>query len=231
LPFPGIPEDALASLEEPNPIDLGLLRDAVQAVADPPDGPLSVLVEYGRLLLAANTVTNLTGARDWQKLIESHLTDCVFAAAHVPEDVRIVVDWGSGAGLPGLVWAALFPEKELWLCERNGKKAAFLEEAALRLELLNVRVFGGQAEERLAAEEERPDLIVARAVEPLPRLLGRIRRNRVRYRALMLMAGPRFEQDWEELGDEGRRSWKLAAQHKYALGEHGERRIVVLRPH
>jgi len=230
LPFPGIPEDALASLEEPNPLDLGLLREAVQTCADPPDGPLSAVVQYGRLLLAANTVTNLSGARDWRTLIEGHLADCVFAAAFVPDDVRTVADWGSGAGMPGLVWASLMPEKELWLCERNGKKAEFLEEAALRLELPNVEVLGGQAEERLRDEEQRPDLIVARAVEPLAKLLARIRRNRVRYGALFLMAGPRFEQDWEELGDDRRGCWKLAARHKYALGEHGERGVVVLRP-
>ncbi|MBC8327451.1 MAG: class I SAM-dependent methyltransferase, partial [Planctomycetes bacterium] len=190
MPLPRIPEDVLASPQEPNPLDLGPLRPAVEACADPPDAPLAALVDYGKLLLAANRVTNLTGARDWRTLIECHLLDCALAAAFVPDDVRTVVDWGSGAGLPGLVWAALFPEKELLLCERNGKKAEFLTEAALRLELPNVEVLAGQAEERLALEEDRPGLSVARAGEPRAELLGRLRGNPVRLPAVVLLGGP-----------------------------------------
>lgn len=230
MPFPGIPEDVLAALEDPNPLDLGALRAAVQACADPPDAPLTGLLTYGRLLLAAGHVANLCGARDWRALIEHHLIDCALAAAYVPEDALTIADWGSGGGLPGLAWAILMPEKELLLCERTGKKAAFLREAALRLDLTNVEVLSGQAEERLRELPDAPDLIVARAVEPLPRLLGRLRRARLHLRALFLMAGPSFERDWDALGPEVRRSWGLAARHRYALGAAGERVVAVLRP-
>ena len=155
---------------------MGLLRDVVAEFADPPDGPLARLEEYGSYLLAGNTVARLMGPRDWDGLFP-HLLDCAAAASFVPQDARTILDWGSGGGLPGLVWAILFPEKRILLAERNGKKAGFLEEAAVRLELTNVEVLHGQAEEELK-HEERPDIMVARAVEPLPKLLKRIRRNR-----------------------------------------------------
>ena len=230
MSYPGIPEEALTSLEQPHPIDVGVLRQALEPLADPPDGPLGAVLDYGKLLLAANTVVNLTGARDWTTLIESHLVDCLLAAHHVPEDARCVADWGSGGGLPGLVRASVFPEKRLLLCERRGKRSAFLEDAAFRLGLFNVEVLDGQAEECLRDEGE-VDVIVARAVEAPAKLLARLRRNKVRFGALLLMAGPRWLDDWENLKPELRKSWALSAQHPYSLpAERGKRYLVALKP-
>ncbi|TAH38490.1 MAG: 16S rRNA (guanine(527)-N(7))-methyltransferase RsmG [Planctomycetota bacterium] len=229
-PFPGIPEQALQSLDEPNPLDVQALRAALSPLADPPEAALALLLQYGRLLLAANTVVNLTGARDWRTLIESHFLDALAAARYVPEDARRVADWGSGGGLPGLVWAIVFPEKQLMLVERTGKKADFLQAAAERLELYNVQVLRGQGEEVLR-EMPPPDLLVARAVEPLPRLLRRLRRNRVRYGALFLMAGPHGLQDWEALEPPDRAAWALSARHRYSPGPgRGERLLLVFKP-
>lgn len=229
-PFPGIPEDALAALAEPDPLDAGLLRAALAPFADPPDAPLARLLEFGRLLLAANTVVRLTGARSWADLIHQHFLDCLRAAAFVPGDARFLADWGSGAGLPGLVWAVAFPEKRILLLERNGKKAAFLREAALRLELFQAEVGHGQGEE-LLRREERPDLLVARAVEPLGRLLARLLRNKVLPRSLFLMAGPSWETDWHDLPAGLRRRFALPAHHRYSLEPgRGERHLLVLKP-
>ncbi|MBC8406738.1 MAG: 16S rRNA (guanine(527)-N(7))-methyltransferase RsmG [Planctomycetes bacterium] len=235
MAYPGIPDEALAALEPPNPIDVGVLRTALKPLADPPDGPLGAVLDYGKLLLAANTVTNLTGARDWTTLIEAHLMDCVIAAQYVPQDARTIADWGSGGGLPGLVWACLFPEKRMLLCERRGKRAEFLEDAAFRLELFNVEVLSGQAEECLREEGLREeglvDVIVARAVEAPEKLFKRLRRNKVKFGALLLMAGPRWQQDWDELPDNVRKSWALTAQHAYTLpGDRGKRYLVALKP-
>lgn len=230
MSFPGIPDEALAALDEPNPFDVGELRKHIEPLASPPDAPLASVLAYGRLLLAANTVINLTGARDWDTLIEAHLIDCLTAARFVPEDARVIADWGSGGGLPGLVWSAVFPDKRILLCERRGKRAEFLEEALMRLEFFHTDVLSGQAEEELRAEGE-VDLIVARAVEAPGKLLQRIRRNKVRFGTLFLMAGPRFDEDWANLSDDVRRSWKLAARHPYTLpGDRGARLVVVLKP-
>jgi 16S rRNA (guanine527-N7)-methyltransferase len=228
LSFPGIPDDALEAIVPANPVDMGLLRDQIAEFADPPDGPLARMEEYGAYLLAGNTVARLMGPRDWDALFP-HILDCAAAASFVPQDARTILDWGSGGGLPGLVWAILFPEKRILLAERNGKKAGFLEEAAVRLELTNVEVLHGQAEEELK-HEERPDIMVARAVEPLPKLLKRIRRNRVRFGSLFLMAGPSWEQDWEELPEATKSSWVLPARHRYSLGERGNRYLAVFKP-
>lgn len=229
-PFPGIPEQALAALEEPNPVDVAEIKAALAPLADPPTVPLRLLLEYGRLLLACNTVVNLTGARDWQGLIETHLVDCLRAAAYVPSDARRIADWGAGGGLPGLVWACVFPEKQLLLLERTGKKADFLQAAAERLELYNVQVLRGQGEETLARVPP-PDLIVARAAEPLPRLLVRLRRRRVRFGLVFYLGGRSALPDWEGMPEADKADWALAARHRYTLpGGRGERFVLVFKP-
>ncbi|MDA1260736.1 MAG: class I SAM-dependent methyltransferase [Planctomycetota bacterium] len=173
-------------------------------------------MEYGRLLLAANTCTNLTGARDWYDLIESHLEDCARALALVPSGLTRFVDWGSGGGLPGLVWAALRPDWSLQLCERNGKKAAFLEEAARRLELRGVRVHARQFQEVVNDLRPFAQTAVARAVEPLARMLPKLAATRL---PLLWMAGPSGEQEFWALPEAMRARWRIETLGTYALAE------------
>ncbi|MHC4839252.1 MAG: 16S rRNA (guanine(527)-N(7))-methyltransferase RsmG [Planctomycetota bacterium] len=213
MPFPGIPDPKQAGIATP-PADLEVrLRSAVAALQDPPDAALRRVLAYGEVLLAANTVTNLTGAKDWDRL-GPHLLDCVHAAAFLPEDLRSFFDWGSGGGMPGLVWAALFPHLEAHLGERNGKKADFLRAAADELELFEVEVHRGQGEETLPHLDPRPELVVARAVEPLGRFLKRLAGPGLHLRRLLLMVGPRWEEEWPPEAREAG-PWKLAAHHEY----------------
>jgi 16S rRNA (guanine527-N7)-methyltransferase len=80
---------------------------------------------------------------------------------------------GSGGGLPGIPLAIARPDARVTLLEATGKKAAFLERAARGLGLDNVRVLTARAEEAAhdSRERERYDVVVARAVAPLPALV------------------------------------------------------------
>ena len=230
MAYPGISDELLASVNEPNPLDVALLRQKVGPFASPPDGPLRLILDYGRLLLAANQQMSLTGAKDWDRLIPNHLVDCLEAARFIPEDVQTIADWGSGAGLPGLIWSILFPEKHLLLCEKRQKRTQFLEDILFRLELFQAEVLAGQAEEQLK-QQGQVDAVSARAVEPLGKLLPRIRRNCISFGALFLMAGPNWETDWKEMSTKDKASWKLAAHHPYQLpGDLGTRAVLVFHP-
>ena len=89
----------------------------------------------------------------------------------VPEGAA-VIDVGSGAGLPGLVWAIARPDLDIVLLEPLLRRATFLEEAVGILGLERVRVVRGRAEEcSLTAA-----VVTARAVAPLERLLGWVAR-------------------------------------------------------
>ena len=78
-----------------------------------------------------------------------------------------LLDLGSGAGLPGLVLAML-PDTAVTLLEPMERRCRFLAECVTELDLANVSVLRGRAEDVTV----RADVVTARAVAPLPRLAG-----------------------------------------------------------
>jgi 16S rRNA (guanine527-N7)-methyltransferase len=96
-------------------------------------------------------------------------------AEAVPAGAR-VVDVGSGAGLPGIPLGLARPDLELTLVEPMARRVEFLEEVVAELAVpagLRWRVVRGRAEERSVATAVGPvDVVTARAVAPLPRLVG-----------------------------------------------------------
>jgi 16S rRNA (guanine527-N7)-methyltransferase len=93
------------------------------------------LAAYGNLLLQWNTRLSLTAIRDEAELIERHLMEGVFAAAHHPV-AGTSLDFGSGTGVPGIPIALCREEIHVTLAESQRKKSAFLQEA---LRTLNLR--------------------------------------------------------------------------------------------
>jgi 16S rRNA (guanine527-N7)-methyltransferase len=92
------------------------------------------LAGYGNLLLHWNTRLSLTAIRDEAEIIERHLMEGVFAAAHHPEAVT-ALDFGSGTGVPGIQIALCRQEIHVTLAESQRKKASFLREALRTLRL------------------------------------------------------------------------------------------------
>ncbi|MFK5955806.1 MAG: class I SAM-dependent methyltransferase [Planctomycetota bacterium] len=229
MAFPGIPNPQEAGIPAPPEEATELLRAALKPLVDPVAASLHAILEYGRLLMAANTVTNLTGAKDWTTLIEAHILDCVLAARYLPKEATTLFDWGCGGGLPGLVWAGIFPERHFHLCERNHKKAHFLLEAAASMEFMHVDVHATQGEESIRSVDPRANLLVARAVEPLPKFLRRLYRPTVPRIDIFLMAGPSWERDWEQ-NVELEENWHLRQVDRYNLSsERGDRFTLQLR--
>jgi 16S rRNA (guanine527-N7)-methyltransferase len=102
------------------------------------------LAAYGNLLLQWNARLSLTAIRDEAELVERHLMEGVFAAAHHPE-ASTALDFGSGAGIPGIPIALCRASVHVTLAESQRKKAAFLQEALRRLDL-RASVHAGRAE-------------------------------------------------------------------------------------
>ena len=68
---------------------------------------------------------NLTAVREPEAIIRRHFVECAFAAQHLPTDITTLLDYGSGAGLPGIPIAICRPEIRVTLAEAQGKKAPF----------------------------------------------------------------------------------------------------------
>jgi len=128
---------------------------------DVPPAILPQLSAYLDLLLKWNARTNLTAIREPEEIVRRHFGESLFAAAHL-EPCETLLDLGSGAGFPGLPIALLRPEIRVTLAESQGKKAAFLREAARTLGL-SVEVWGNRAE--ALPPERRFDTVALRAVD------------------------------------------------------------------
>jgi 16S rRNA (guanine527-N7)-methyltransferase len=121
--------------------------------------------------LASEGVTRgLIGPREVPRLWIRHLLNSAAVAEAVPEGAR-VVDVGSGAGLPGIPLGLARPDLELTLVEPMARRVEFLTEAVADLGR-PWRVVRGRAEERPVVQAVgEVDVVTARAVAALPRLV------------------------------------------------------------
>ena len=125
--------------------------------------------QFAEILATDGVQRGLIGPRETPRLWDRHLLNCAVVAELLPEAGELV-DIGSGAGLPGVVLAMLRPGIRVVLLEPMLRRSAFLEECVARLDLPNVTVVRGRAEDM--AGVIRADIATARAVAPLDRLAG-----------------------------------------------------------
>lgn len=101
--------------------------------------------DFFALLERWNARTNLTSIRDEQGILSRHFVESIVCARALPAGVATLLDFGSGAGFPGIPIALCRPEIAVTLAESQGKKGAFLREAVRTLGLGTV-VHSGRAE-------------------------------------------------------------------------------------
>lgn len=128
-----------------------------------------LLSPYARMLVGPGIDRGLLGPREADRIWARHLLNCAAVADALPAGAD-VVDVGSGAGLPGVVWAVLRPDLRLALVEPSARGETFLIEAVDTLGLSNVRVVRARAEELAGGLDA--EVVAARAVAPLARLGG-----------------------------------------------------------
>jgi 16S rRNA (guanine527-N7)-methyltransferase len=141
-----------------------------EAAADVFGGALDQARRYAEFLATDGVTRGLIGPRETERLWDRHLLNCAVVAELLPER-GVLVDIGSGAGLPGIVLAMLRPSLRVVLLEPLLRRSVFLEECVAGLGLSNATVLRGRAEEK-AAEHIKADVATARAVAPLDRLVG-----------------------------------------------------------
>ena len=160
-------------------VDHVTLRAQLQAGAEAlglglGESQVGQLMDFLALLQKWNKVYNLTAVRAPQEMLTHHLLDSLAAVAplrrHVSglqqggvEAVKLL-DVGSGGGLPGVVFAICCPEVDVSCVDTVGKKAAFIQQAAVALKLRNLHGVHARVE-TLAGPF---DIISCRAFASLP---------------------------------------------------------------
>jgi len=110
-----------------------------------PEAAQLKLLAFRDLLLKWNRTYNLTAMSDPQQAISHHLLDALAILPHV--GAGPLLDVGSGGGLPGIPLAIARPDLSVTLVDTVQKKAAFLQQVAIELELKSVAVHHARVEE------------------------------------------------------------------------------------
>lgn len=148
------------------PADLGVPPAGVELVFGE---RASAIGDYARILSTTGVDHGLVGPREVPRLWERHILNCGVVAPALPEGAR-VADVGSGAGLPGLVWAVARPDVEMHLVEPLLRRTRWLEDTVAALGLTNVTIHRARAEAMVG--ELEVDVVTARAVSRLDTLAG-----------------------------------------------------------
>jgi 16S rRNA (guanine527-N7)-methyltransferase len=120
-----------------------LLSDAAQPPLDPTQ--TQRFADLLSLFLRWNARINLSAIHDQESILKRHFVESIACARALPAGISTLLDFGSGAGFPGIPIALCRPEIAVTLAESQGKKAAFLREAA-RVLGLSAKVHSGRAE-------------------------------------------------------------------------------------
>lgn len=133
-----------------------------------PAEQVEVISKYVDILAERGIERGLIGPREAGRIWERHVLNSVAIADLIPQGAD-VADIGSGAGLPGIPLAVYRPDLRLTLVEPLLRRSTFLSEVVTELGLgPRVSVVRARAEE----VESTFDVVTARALAPLPRLLS-----------------------------------------------------------
>lgn len=183
------------------------------AAADVSRETLARLQEMDRVLMDWSSRHNLIARSTTEARWFRHYLDSAQIAPLLPGGIRRLVDLGSGGGFPGLVLAAILAEKNVHvtLIESTGKKAAFLVAAGEAMGLSNLRVIPARIE--AVKLPSPPDVVTARALARLDKLLGYIHGIQGKTTRAVLLKG----QDVEVELTEAAKSWHMEVKRHKSL--------------
>jgi 16S rRNA (guanine527-N7)-methyltransferase len=143
--------------------DAGMLREFLrEAGIGTPDEAIEGLVTHAGEMLRWNRSIRLTAIVDPLEVAVKHIVDSLELLRFAPFPGRLL-DFGSGAGYPGIPLALYLPGTRIVLLEASAKKCAFLSRVRAMLQLENVKVVHGRMTEREKLPIGRFDDIVTRA--------------------------------------------------------------------
>mgnify|MGYP001016448554 CR=1 FL=1 len=179
---------------------------------------------YHRLLREANAELNLTRLHNFESMVLKHYVDSLLVLKYEAPPSPLM-DMGSGPGLPGVPLKIARPDLEMVLAEPRGHRAEFLESVIARLKLTNVDVYAGKVGPKFTREVGG---VITRAVASIPETLDRVVNCLGPGGKMLFMKGPDCDNEVAEARSSHASSFRLLADHSYAIpGTNHQRRLVV----
>jgi len=132
------------------------------------------LKQYTALLREWNARINLVSRKDMERLETKHLAHCLTITKFLRLMPKArVLDVGTGGGLPGIPMAICYPQANFTLMDSIAKKVMVVDDICSRMQLPNVEIIRGRAEE--LPKKKSYDFVLGRAVTALPVFFGWVR--------------------------------------------------------
>lgn len=153
---------------------------------------IPLLKKYVDLLWSSNKELNLISRKmAFEELIDNHVIDCLLPLKKFPQNIKMVADFGSGGGLPGVIYAIQFPQTNFHLFEKSKLKQDFLKRCKSIAPNLHIN---GEIPSRL----DNIEIITARAFKPIDVILD-VSRNYYAQGGKYFLLKARLEKIEEEL--------------------------------
>jgi len=192
------------------------------------------LIQYIELIAKWNKSFNLTAIRNIDEMLTLHLLDSLAVVPYIKADR--ILDVGAGAGLPGIVLALCYPEKEFVLIDTNGKKTRFMTQAMIELGLSNVEVVHARVDEygvdKTNGDEKEPlkpfDAIISRAFASISDMLGYVGHLVTAETTILAMKGD-GEEEISQMPEQYQKTYQIDHIHELDVpGLQAKRQLVVL---
>ena len=111
------------------------------------------LKSFSQAVIQRNKQHNLTGHKDPKSFFDNQIIDCILAQNTCKNHLqKNIVDCGSGAGVPSIVWAILEPEKKLFSVDKSFRKIQFQKQIIQELKLTNIEAINEKIEKFILNE-------------------------------------------------------------------------------
>ncbi|MFM8453548.1 MAG: 16S rRNA (guanine(527)-N(7))-methyltransferase RsmG [Gammaproteobacteria bacterium] len=188
---------------------------------------------YLSLLSLWNKTYNLSAITDLKEMLLKHILDSFSIAKYLNGSIKKALDFGTGAGLPGVPLAILYPEIEFLLVDSRQKKILFLNTVKHELGLKNIRPLCVRAEDLVLGEEgqeEKVDCVLARAVSSLEDFVNLTQHLLKPDGYYLAMKGQIPDDEIRHLlAQENRSHWAAEASSVIVPGLDAERSVVIIR--
>ena len=184
-----------------------------------------ILEKYLNEIMLFNPTLKLVGEKERDEIIYRHILDSASAYplfSSITKTSSTIADLGTGAGLPGVVLAILFPDRNFVLIDRMTRRIGFLRAVKAKLNLVNVEIVSKDISE----VKDHFDYVTSRAFRPLSSVaedMMKLAPEAILYKGTKKA----IEEEIDELKDMGY-SFSSSIYPVFSFGEKGERNIVVI---